>query len=168
MKLILDTNKPDVELMETPGKAVIELTPGLIQRILKLSKAARELDVWSIQEFSYVPTWTVWAEDEKTGEEIPGDEELRTEGNLLCVTKEEYWWQMEPKHSDVTVSTDYCSVGELKRYSFERCNQALEVCEALVEAYQRGEQRGGSMEWYDLDQVHELAQAVLKSFSKET
>ena len=72
-----------------------------------------------------------------------GDESLAWE----CEPVEHY---PEPDHS----------VKQLKKEQ-----AAFRVCRGLIEAYQRGEASGGSIDWEDLDQLLPLA---LKALDKKT
>ena len=111
MKLILETSYPDVELMETPGLAVVDMTPELIRRIYRFQRVVKHLDCYEVTEFNYMCEFTEWAEDEE-GKTIPGDE-LRTECNILHVGKTYFKWVCYVKHTDVSLTTEETAIEEL-------------------------------------------------------
>jgi hypothetical protein len=104
MKLELKTSYRDVELMEAPGLAVVDMTPHLIKRVQAFCNAIKRLECYQITEFDYSPWWTTWAEDDE-GNDVPG-EELRVECCLLVVTEHYFKWKCYVKHTDVELVTD--------------------------------------------------------------
>lgn len=50
------------------------------------------------------------------------------------------------------------------RYRPEQLGKALETCGNLLDDYLRGERRGGSMAWDDLDSTHSVLQTELPEF----
>jgi hypothetical protein len=109
MKIILETSYRDVELMETPGLAVADMTPELIQRIYRFQRAVKHLECYEITEFNYMCEFTQWAENEKDGKTIPG-EELRTECNILHVGDVYFKWVCYVKHTDVELVTEETAI----------------------------------------------------------
>lgn len=45
-------------------------------------------------------------------------------------------------------------------------NEAVEVCRALVSAYDQGKRNGGHADWNDIDFAHTLAKRVVKKLPK--
>lgn len=46
-------------------------------------------------------------------------------------------------------------------YTLDELTAALAVCVGLSEAYEKGEANGGSIDWEDLDRLHEIVQTNL-------
>ena len=80
---------------------------------------------------------------------------------------------------DYHESGDECMVWECERveqfpepdHSVQRLKQeqaAFRVCRGLIEAYQRGEASGGSIDWEDLDQLLPVALEALDKKSLES
>ncbi|QPK61689.1 hypothetical protein IVG45_12440 [Methylomonas sp. LL1] len=87
---------------------------------------------------------SIW--DDTAAMPLLSDEYHELEGESLvweCVAVEEW---PEPDHS----------VRQLKKDQ-----AAMQVCRGLVEAYQQGEAKGGSIDWDDLDQLIPLALQAL-------
>lgn len=111
MKLILKTSYRDVELMETPGLAVVELTPRLAQRIYRFRNAVKQLGCYSITEFNYDLEFTEWAENDD-GVEIPG-KPLRVDVNELVVTDDMFHWTCMVRHTDVVLTTQSTFIDDI-------------------------------------------------------
>lgn len=111
MKLLLNTNYRDAELMETPGLTKVDMNDHLIRRIYRLSSAVKNLECYSITDWNCEAEFTQHAEDE-LGDVVPG-KGLRTELNELVVTETSFYWQCVAKHSDVVLSTDWTDIDVL-------------------------------------------------------
>ena len=104
LRLHLPTSYRDVELLEVPGLAVVDLNDRLMQRIRELQMYVVKARAYQISEFNYEAVFTQAEEDEE-GRPVPG-EPMRTECNELVVHEEYFFFQCYAKHSDVTISTE--------------------------------------------------------------
>ena len=112
MILILKTIVLD-EYITGPSHAEVEFTPQLIYRIQDLSKAAKKLEAYCIQDFNSTPEYKIETENED------GDTVLEewTEGSIdspyLNVTQDNVYWSGFIKHTDIRVETEGLSIKEL-------------------------------------------------------
>lgn len=110
MKLELETSYRDVDLLEAPGLAVVELTHEKMARIIELSELGIRHDLLNVCDIDFYTDWTEYKEDDE-GETIPGDP-LRVELCRLIVSKKEFWWACYVKHTDVELVTESTNIDE--------------------------------------------------------
>ena len=87
MKETYEITYPDIELINPPGLATVEMTSEIVNRILALREAVISYHAHKIVELNPAIEWTEWAEDDE-GNTVVGDARLHTECDQLVVTKD--------------------------------------------------------------------------------
>ncbi len=126
--LILGVSCADEFCDDHPQTCIARLDEDAIARIRKLANAARELDVYSLSEFHYLPTWhdglldlePQTSPDEPQTKTIIAEmapSETAVEIPMICVTKDGFRFEAVPKHGSarLAISTSTVPLQELAR-----------------------------------------------------
>jgi hypothetical protein len=94
-----------------PAPVSFEIDIATARRILSIASMLDRHDLWKAERFDYRIRWaeTTGDEDEAAGE----GEEIRTIGDVLCVTRDSFWFAATVKHADDLLETTDHSIAEL-------------------------------------------------------
>lgn len=87
-----------------PDKVVIAIDERLAQRILKLARQVKRLDVYKIVQFDYTPDW------KETGVKNP---DWHVDCVTLDVTNDNFHWSSYIKHTNILLETEGISIKDL-------------------------------------------------------
>jgi len=96
--------RPISEYGEGPNWAAFTVTPGFIERLLKLSKLCEEQGLESVSVDEGPDLWDQ-------------EDDLRIGWNSLRVYGSDFWFEARPKHADYNVETSSIGIGDLASVS---------------------------------------------------
>ena len=94
-----------------PAPVGFEIDVATARRILSISAMLSRHDLWKAEHYDYRIRWaeSTGDEDESAGE----GEELRTVSDVLCVSRDRFWFSAMLKHGDDILETADQSIAEL-------------------------------------------------------
>lgn len=92
-----------------PDLAIFSIEPATAAFIIEAASFARKHDLHTIERFDSRVTWIESADDE-TPEVMP------SEGTILCIDRDSFWFRCTRKHGDNKIETVASSIAELAAF----------------------------------------------------
>lgn len=92
-----------------PASASFTIDRSMAERIIAIAATLDELDMWKAETFDRHCHWAA-PEDHAFADE---DGEIRTEADVLCVSKSHFWFEAVPKHEDSSIACEEQSIADL-------------------------------------------------------
>lgn len=109
-KVSLEVYVYDEYIDTRPERAEITITPKLIERVLELSDAVKNVKAFQIQEIDYSPDWLCEKyekDDDGTGDpEYVEWEDGSMDTVMLNVSDDDFRWKGWIKHTNILVETE--------------------------------------------------------------